>query len=1374
VSNKFLGGLITNPPLILNPAAGNAANGVFTLSQYTQAVQNGTWPSYDPYYEYNTLLLHGNGANGATNNIFLDSSTNNFTITRVGNTSQGTFTPFSKPNGYWSNYFDGTDDRLTIADNILLRPGTSNFTIEAWVYRATAGAAHTIFAKGGASTGFVFGITSTNLLRFTDTTSNIDSTGTVAAGVWVHVAVVREGTGSNQLKLYINGVADGQGTVSTDFNQTEEARIGENRGATDDFNGYISNFRYVIGSAIYTASFTPSVLPLTSTSQGASSGEVELLTCQSNRFVDNSPNNFAITRVNNVSVVPRNPFTFSSVYNPAVNGGSGHFDGTDDRLTIADNAALRPGTSNFTIEAWVYRNVVGVAHTIFAKGGASTGFVFGITSGNVLRFTHTTTNIDSTGIIPATSWNHVAVVREGTGTNEVKLYINGVQDGQGTVSTNFNQTEEARIGENRGATEDFNGYISSFRYVVGTAVYTSAFTPPTAPLTAITNTSLLTNFTNASIFDNTGFNALETVGNAQIDTSVSKFGGASMEFDGTGDYLVVNSGPPLSPSFAFGSGNFTIEFWYNSNTVGAEHFLYDSRPASTNGAYCTIYKSTGNVIIFYANTGIRITGTTALAIGVWYYISVCRSAGLTKLFINGTQDGATYADTTVYLNGTNRPIIAASGSSLGATAVNGFMDELRVTNGVARYTSNFDIPYLPDRAFPLNTQPYPLNTTLLLPGTGTDGAQNNTFLDSSTNNFTITRFGNTTQGSFSPFSRTAGEWGVFLDGGASVGVANLQTAFAGWGGRTRSFEAWIFIYSYGSGYTFQLAYAAVAANGRWGLQMTSAGFLSFYWTISTSATAGTTSTLRPILNQWNHIAFCVDSTVSTNTTVYFGLNGVVQSTTGHNLSTQGTTFTLSNLFATASFNPPNLAGVASNVRWSNNIRYTSDYTVPTAPFVNDGNTIFLGLADNTFVDKSSAGEVVTPAGNASMSPLPLSPFSGPVVYDPATNGGTGYFDGTGDYLTIPDNAAFDVGSGNFTAEAWVFPTASPNQPIIMGHWSGSTGGTTLSWVLALSNNANRTVRFLLSTNGSAVLVDQVSSTALRLNSWNHVALVRNGDVFTVYANGVAATGGSYTISAGASLFNATNVLSIGATSAGTQPFQGNIADARFVVGTAVYTANFTPPTAPLTAITNTQLLCNFTNAGVYDAAMTNVFETAGNAQISTLNSKWGGGSIYFDGSGDWLTSFTRAGSYTLGSVYTIQLWFITTTIAAGNAGIINLATTISGNTGISVYRSGSEIICNNGATGGTGPSSGTGAIAANTWTYLSIVSDGGSTKLYLNGVQRGNFAGTTGSTSAMIYATIGSFNDKTGPFFGYISDVRILKSIALGSTALQTSQWQDQ
>ena len=111
-------------------------SGVYTLQQQGQALTSGQWAT-DPYFKNTTLLLHAdNVSNSAQNNTFLDSSSNAFAITRNGNTTQGSFTPFSKAAGYWSNYFDGTEDYLSAANNTAFTL-TNDFTIEAYVKTAT-------------------------------------------------------------------------------------------------------------------------------------------------------------------------------------------------------------------------------------------------------------------------------------------------------------------------------------------------------------------------------------------------------------------------------------------------------------------------------------------------------------------------------------------------------------------------------------------------------------------------------------------------------------------------------------------------------------------------------------------------------------------------------------------------------------------------------------------------------------------------------------------------------------------------------------------------------------------------------------------------------------------------------------------------------------------------------------------------------------------------------------------------------------------------------------------------------------------------------------------------------------------------------------
>jgi hypothetical protein len=191
-----------------------------------------------------------------------------------------------------------------------------------------------------------------------------------------------------------------------------------------------------------------------------------------------------------------------------------------------------------------------------------------------------------------------------------------------------------------------------------------------------------TTFTDSSASPHTA----TAVGNAQIDQAESKFGGAAALFDGTGDYLTLDG----SSDFAFAAADFTIDFWVRFASVSGTPILYDSRPLSTSGAYPTLYISAG-VIVYFTASATRITSSTSLSTGVWYHVALVRASGTTKLYINGTKEGADYVDANSYANGASRPTIAVSGFDL-STPLNGWMDEIRVSNGIARWTANFTPP----------------------------------------------------------------------------------------------------------------------------------------------------------------------------------------------------------------------------------------------------------------------------------------------------------------------------------------------------------------------------------------------------------------------------------------------------------------------------------------------------------------------------------------------------------------------------------------------------------------------------------------------------------------------------------------------------------
>jgi hypothetical protein len=647
----------------------------------------------DPQFNYVTMLLHGDGTNGAQNNTFVDSSTNNFTITRNGNTTQGTFTPYG---ANWSNYFDGTGDYLSLPANTALNVGTGDFTWETWAYLPNNTSDYSLFS--GVTNGDI------DIRRLTDGTLRIgrvntawDSTSSVIsiANTWAHLAISRSGS---TLKIYANGAQIFSGTNSNNYSIASSAQIGRTGTVDGLLLGYLSNTRLVKGTAVYTSAFTPSTTPLTAITN------TSLLTCQSNRFIDNSTNNFTITKNGDVSVQRFSPFSPTTAYSTSVIGGSGYFDGSGDYLSIANQTALHLGGGDFSIECWTYLTSTSGAQRPISQNDSNYEFAFYIANGGgITAYSFQSSGTQNFGISGGTlvtgQWYHLACTRTGS---TVAFFVNGVRQGTATFSgTVDSQTAGWDIGAIGAGTDPQKGYITDARLVFGSNPYGvgTTLTLPTSPLSAITGTSLLLNFTNAGILDNAMMNDLETVGNAQISTSVKKYGTGSMYFDGTGDYLVP-SAPSSNVTLGLGSGDFTVEFWvYFIGGLGSDIVLFDGRPLSTNGAYPTIYVNSSSQVSYVVSSADRITSASAFSTSTWYHIAVARSGTSTKMFVNGTQVGSTYTDSTNYLSASRRPTIAINGFNETAAPLNGYIDDLRITKGVARYVVNFTPP---TAAFPNN------------------------------------------------------------------------------------------------------------------------------------------------------------------------------------------------------------------------------------------------------------------------------------------------------------------------------------------------------------------------------------------------------------------------------------------------------------------------------------------------------------------------------------------------------------------------------------------------------------------------------------------------------------------------------------------------
>jgi hypothetical protein len=193
-------------------------------------------------------------------------------------------------------------------------------------------------------------------------------------------------------------------------------------------------------------------------------------------------------------------------------------------------------------------------------------------------------------------------------------------------------------------------------------------------------------------------NNLETVGNAQISTAQSKFGGGSMLFDGNGDGLFV----PPSQNPNFGSGNFTIELWiYYNSLTGAQTIISNGYTTPVTNGWLVQTGTGDGKFNFYKQTSpttvvlVVADGGSAMSAGVWYHMAIVRNGTTTTIYRNGTSVGSA-TDTTTY-TATAANFYVGGGTSTGFNGgfFNGYIDDLRITRGVARYTANFTPPITP-------------------------------------------------------------------------------------------------------------------------------------------------------------------------------------------------------------------------------------------------------------------------------------------------------------------------------------------------------------------------------------------------------------------------------------------------------------------------------------------------------------------------------------------------------------------------------------------------------------------------------------------------------------------------------------------------------
>lgn len=301
-------------------------------------------------------------------------------------------------------------------------------------------------------------------------------------------------------------------------------------------------------------------------------------------------------------------------------------------------------------------------------------------------------------VIPAAEvavgrWYHIAIVRESTAANKTRVYVNGQLKYTYTDTNNYSINGVVVGGYKTGFY--FPGFIGPTRVVKGSALYSTNFEPAT--LTAVSGTSLLLNFDNLGITDKSmGKYPISNTWGALPNAVTKKYGDRSIYFNGnhrldfpyTADHYLT--------------GDFTIECWMNASTsIGGEIINFGGGLNIAWPSYYVRYNSGGiRLGISTNNAGENFVigpwpdGTAP--IGQWAHVACTREGNTYRVYINGIKAGEAVITGTPYDPGIRGLLVGASCQTTWGSApyygYTGYIDDLRITKGVARYTSTVFAP----------------------------------------------------------------------------------------------------------------------------------------------------------------------------------------------------------------------------------------------------------------------------------------------------------------------------------------------------------------------------------------------------------------------------------------------------------------------------------------------------------------------------------------------------------------------------------------------------------------------------------------------------------------------------------------------------------
>ena len=664
-----------------------------------------------------------------------------------------------------------------------------------------------------------------------------------------------------------------------------------------------------------------------------------------------------------------------------------------------------------------------------------------------------------------------------------------------TITPSTDQADEGALSVTFSVTDGNNTETS-------VSSFTLAFLSPYWDETVLSIGTSSTNSLDNSTFIDRSTNAhTVTTSGTPVQTSFHPYlDNWSVEFNGSdqGVYLGTTALDNLSSTFSMEAWIYprsistgSSDYW--NNAIIAKGNTYLNFGISNNGRV-QLYHYSGQLEYRYS------TGT--VNINEWTHVGVTVTGGTITFYINGVISGTGtwigmegHVGTDCYVG------TSPDGNANPHRWFDGWIAAARVVDGSV---------VVPDPS----TKATVVTNTLFLVNTSNR-------LQDLSGNYTPTPYGNPKVSAFNPFGQES-EYAVGENKGSVLANSGyMSTSISAIGTGDFTLECWVYFTNTpgaGGDIIFDSRPDGVSTTGFAFYRRDTGHFTIYHGT-------GYEGSIDLNANQWYHLA--VSRSSGTLKTFVNGVEDTSQSITSNMSRTSATVL--------SQYNGSNkMVGYVSDLNLTNGTgKYTTNFTPPTAPVGNTNASLYLPM-DNAGIFDKTGNNALTTAGNASTSTTQTK-FADTAMY----------FGGSGDYVSIEYSDTLSLGTGDFTIEGWVYPTAVSDNECIISHSPGSS--TSGSYQLRFQSGK-------LTFNWSASSNLQ-GSTVTTANQWYYVAVTRENSVLKIWLNGSLEN----TNTNMSHDFNLTDDIRLGVNRNVSSYFNGYIENFQVLKGVAKYTANFTVP-----------------------------------------------------------------------------------------------------------------------------------------------------------------------------------------------------------------------